>query len=99
MSEPEPERLRDVGQVYVTLAAAQAYARWRDMREEEARRELTVVLLDARQVGETRDDGSEAWRYRSRPKRLDVTATVSYEGELAVVVRVNFRPHGPKGHA
>lgn len=76
---------------YVTLAAARQYAAARKLREEEARRELTELLLDARPLDEPNCDGTEAWRYRSRPKGLDISAHVSREGRLAVVVHVRVR--------
>lgn len=102
MAEPERidprEHLGDVAHVYVTLAAARAYAEARSLGEEEARRELTELLLDAHRVGEP-GDSPEQWRYRKRSAGVDLTARIVHEGELAVVVAVSARrpTRGPGG--
>ncbi len=81
-------RLGDAGQVYVTLAAAERYAQFAGMQIEGARRELTVLLLDARL---TRDGTPAHWRARSRSTGLDISATVAREGPLLVVLSCNIR--------
>lgn len=83
------ETLGSTGQVYVTLAAAQAFADAIDLREEEARLRLTLLLLDARPAAAL--DGREGWRHRSRTTGLDVSAQVVREGPLAKVVHVSVR--------
>ena len=84
------DRLSSRGHVYVTLAAAERYAEERHLRIEEARRELTEILLDAR-IG---DEGPPMHvRSRSRTAGLDVSATISREGRLLVVVSVHARDY------
>lgn len=85
MSDEERERLRDRGTVYVTAAAAHQYAEARGQPEETARRELTALLAGAYQ---TTNGG---WRRRIQARQIDVTAHVSIEGELAVVVAVQSK--------
>ena len=84
-----------LGQVDVTLAAAEQYAegcwRRRHLRFEEARRELTELLLDAR-VGELRADILHV-RARSRRTQLDVSATVRQEGRIVVVLSASVREY------
>ena len=91
MTETEARRrLGDTGQVYVTAAAAMVYADELRMRPEEARRELTELLLDA--VPGAGGSGTiEQWRYRRRSTGLDISARVTREGRLAVVVSVTVR--------
>lgn len=85
--QPPPKpTLAETGQIYVTLAAAQQYAAHERLRDEEARRELTVLLLDAR---ETSDPGK--WRMRRRSSGLDLTAHVRLEDGLLVVTHVHVR--------
>ena len=87
-----PTRLADTGQVYVTDRAAETYAEAMDLREAEARRELTEYLMQATQVGEDRGAGAlESWRYRSRTTGIDISAMVSREESMAVVVSINVR--------
>jgi hypothetical protein len=81
-------RLGSVGQVYVTVAAAGRYAAFAGMKIEGARRELTVLLLDAKRV---RDGEPSHWRARSRTTGLDISATVTREGPLLVVLSCNVR--------
>lgn len=86
-------RLASAGQIYVTLRAAERYAAFEGLRPEEARKELTDRLLDARLV---RDEPPKAqWRYRSRQTDLDITATTIREGRLLVVVGITTRDRGP----
>lgn len=90
---PPPEdagkpRLGTLGQVYVTLAAAEQYQRTTDMRIEEARRDLTELLLDAR------EQTSGSYRYRRKSDGVDISARVVREGKLLVVVSVNARGYG-----
>jgi hypothetical protein len=68
----------------VTLAAASEYGAARGLGDEDARRELESLLLEARQ----RADAS-SWRYRRRP--VDVTARVAREHGRLVVVSVTVR--------
>lgn len=94
-----------IGQVYVTLAAARSYLA--DMERlgdaptgiEEARRELTELLLDAT-TGPLHGLAAgqpEAWRARSRTTGLDVSARVAREGRLAIVVSVTVRDYNRSG--
>ena len=75
------------GQIYVSLAAAQQYASARRLQPEEARRQLTELLLDAK----PRDDGS--YRARSRSTQIDITARVAVEGRLLVITTINVRDY------
>lgn len=81
-------KLGESGQVYVTLAAAQTYARFAGMLIEAARRELTVLLLEAKLQ---RDGEPSHWRARTRETGLDISATVKREGPLLVVLSCNVR--------
>jgi hypothetical protein len=83
-------RLMALGQVYVTLTAAEQYARQRGLRIEEARRELTELLLDARVQDET---SPMRVRARSRLTQIDVSARVSREGRLLVVVSLDSKDY------
>jgi hypothetical protein len=87
-------RLGSLGQIYVTLAAATRYAEQCGLRAEEARRELTVLLVEGRVLG--REGDRLRVRYRSRTTALDVTAQVVHEPPLYVVVAVQARHHEPK---
>jgi hypothetical protein len=58
---------------------------------ETARRSLTVYLCSARRVRDDNEDGTEAWRYRSRPSGLDLHAHVTRDGPLAVVTHLRVR--------
>jgi len=79
-------------QVYVTMAAAQTYAAARGLAIEAARRELTEYLLEARRPeGSVQEDGPELWRFRRRSTGVDISARISREGRLAVVVAVSVR--------
>ena len=92
MAPPDPRgpALGSLGQVYVTLAAARTYAAARGLLEEEARRELTERLLEAHQK-EAESGAPELWRYRSRAGGLDISARVSREGPLLVIVSISVR--------
>ena len=81
--------LGQTGRLYVSLAAAREYAdAERIAGDEEARRELHELLLDARQ--DATDPTS--WRMRRRSEDLDVTARVAEDGRLLVVTHVSVRP-------
>lgn len=83
------------GQILVTQAAADAYAvgSRRSLGYEEARRELTELLIGAaRKPADA--SGLEHWRARSRTLGVDVDAHVSREGPLAVVTHVHVRRRG-----
>lgn len=84
--------LGQTGQILVTQAAADEYASVRKLGYEEARRELTVLLIGALQKPAT--TGLEHWRARSRRLDVDVDAHVSREGPLAVVTHVHVRRRG-----
>lgn len=88
-----------IGVVYVTLAAAETYAAAEQIQIEEARRELTELLLDAARVkGEPSARGAtELWRCRRRSTGLDISARISRESKLAVVVSINVREHNVGG--
>lgn len=79
--------LASTGQIYVTARAAREYGRALDVDPEHARRELTELLIEASQRP---SEGSyERWRRRS--SRVEVSALVSREGALAVVITVDAR--------
>lgn len=82
--------LHTTGQVYVTQAAWSRYARWAELEPEDARREMTEIILDAT-WRKTMPDGLEDWRLRSRREGVDISLTVSREGRLAVIVSANVR--------
>jgi hypothetical protein len=89
-SHPPKPRLSSEGQIYVTLAAAE---QWLDANDfgglEEARRDLTELLLDA-----YRQDGDPGQvRYRSKSEGIDLQARVVPEGRLIVVVSIHVRDH------
>jgi len=89
--------LADTGQVFVTLAAARSYAEYEQLQLEEARRELTELLLDAHPSG-TREPGRpERWRARRKSTGLDLQASVVREGRLAVIVSINIREFNSSG--
>ncbi len=85
--------LADTGQVYATLAAARRYARWSGLRLEEARRELTELLLESRRNQQDNRDGTEGWRYRSRTRGVDIHAHIARDGPLALVVHIRVRDY------
>lgn len=92
--ESTSPRLGERGQVYVSLSAAERYAEARRLRVEEARREVTELLLDAKCTREAEShDGVAHYRARSRQTQLDVSATVVREGLLLVVASVNVREY------
>lgn len=81
-------RLGDSGAVFVSLTAAEEFARAEGLQLEEARRELTELLIDAKPVA-----GDETqWRARNRSSGLDITCRVARDGRLMVVTRVHVRP-------
>jgi len=87
------ETLSASGAVYVSHAAAVEYAREEDLGIEPARRELTELLLDARQV--TGDPTQ--WRMRKRSTDLDLTARVARDGRLLVITSVHVRTRNSGG--
>jgi hypothetical protein len=89
--------LADTGQVYVTFEAARTYAAYERLEIEEARRELTEILLNAHPSGQPEPGRPERWRARQRSIDLDVQASVVREGRLAVVVHVNIRERNSSG--
>lgn len=81
------DTLATVGQIYVTPTAAAAFAAVeRIYSDEDARRELTELLIDAKQ-----EEDETRWRMRVRSTGLDIQARVSREGRLLVVTHVNVR--------
>lgn len=97
--------LSETGQILVTDAAARQYAAARRLgterglpATEEARRELTQLLADARRTRTQPSNGAEGWRRRSRPLGVDVDAQVTRDGTLAVVVHVRARPYLARRH-
>jgi len=95
MSSDDDRRLGDRGPIYVSMRAAERYAELRHMRAEEARRELTELLLDARCTRESPTLADAAhYRARSRTSGLDISATVVRDGRLLVVAAINVREHG-----
>lgn len=89
---PKP-RLATLGQVYVTLAAAEQYARAQGISgTEEARRELTDHALDAYVTGD-HELGPEPVPCRVRIRRLglDLTLRVAREGRLLIVTTAEVR--------
>ncbi len=91
----EIRRLGQTGNVYVTYAAAKAYAQEYDLEIEPARRELTAHLVMASQPESERgrEGPQEVWRRRNKAAGIDITARVVREGPLAVVVAINVRDH------
>lgn len=82
------ETLGGTGRLYVSVSAAREYgAAERITSDEDARRELHEILLDAKQS--TSDQTS--WRVRKRSTGLDITARVASEGPLLVVTHVSVR--------
>lgn len=82
------------GAVYVTLSAARRFAEQAGYDEHEleaARRELTELVLDAKQSA---TDPSQ-WRVRKRSTDLDLTCRVAREGRLLVVTSVSVRAYDP----
>jgi hypothetical protein len=76
------------GRLFVSVSAAREYgAAERITSDEDARRELHELLLDARQ---STSDAS-LWRARKRSTGLDVSARVASEGKLLVVTHVSVR--------
>lgn len=90
----DPPRLGERGQIFVTLAAARTYAEARRLAPEEARRELTELLLDARCNREATDSDKTAhYRARSRTTQIDLSATVIQEGRLLLVLSAHGRDY------
>lgn len=94
LTEPAPtdprRYLAAEGQIYVTASAAAAYADARGLQPEDARRELTTLLLEARR-GTTEPGKPELWRFRRQSAGVDISARVSREGPLLVVVSISVR--------
>lgn len=95
-TSPSPDtspRLGQRGQILVSASALDRYASARSLRTEEARRELTSVLIDARH----QSDGPPAkYRARTRVTGLDVTALVVPDKEdtrLLIVVAADVRDY------
>ncbi len=90
-----PETLGTTGQILVSQAAARQYAAALGLQIEQARRELTVLLADARRSATQPHNGTEGWRVRSRALRVDVSAQVAREPGLAVVTTVGVSYYRP----
>lgn len=94
MNDQVRPRLRDLGAaIFVTAAAGRTYASAVGCGIEEARRELTELLLDARQMAAPSALRPGSYRYRSQSLHVDISASVSIEGPLAVVVAVSARSY------
>lgn len=87
MTDEPRKTLGETGQVYVTHEAAVAYARATDLALEPARRDLTELLLDAKQSAA---DPSE-WRFRRRSAGLDIGVKVARGARLLIVTHVIVR--------
>ena len=86
--EAGPNRLGDVGAIYVTMAAARKYGAAERIADDDlARRELTELLIDAKPDA----NRPEQWRARRRSTGLDITATVAQDGRLMIVTDVSVR--------
>lgn len=73
----------------MTLAAAEAYATFARLPIEQARREVTALLLDA----QMQDSEGGTLRYRWRKSgRGDIGAHVAEQDGLMVVVHLRCRP-------
>lgn len=84
-----------LGQAYVTGSAALQYGRHTGQQLEDARRDLTMLLMRAHRTGTT-DTGAERWRIRDRVEAVDVSATVVRQDGLAVVTAVSVREYRPR---
>lgn len=95
LTDPRGPTLASTGCVYVTLGALFPYSgatgRTRGDQLEVCRRELTARLCEARRVRDDNADGTEAWRYRSRPAGVDLHAHITRDGPLAVVTHLRVR--------
>lgn len=80
--------LGETGPVYVEIAAAREFGVLERLEDERARRELTELLLDAKQS----KSEPALWRFRRRSTGLDITARVRQVGRLLVVEHVSVRP-------
>lgn len=92
--EPQPERrsLGETGQILVTQRAAREYAAARGgLGDEQARRELTELLIDAKPQPSRNQPPYESWRFRRRSAGVELCASVSREGRLAVIVSVTVQ--------
>lgn len=95
---PRPRLSEIAGAVYVTLRAAEEYARHEEVDVERARRELTALLPHARLLETAEGDRPALYRFR-RQSLLDISARVQIEVPLddapdctlAVVVGVSVR--------
>jgi len=86
--------LSETGPIYVTQAAARQFLAVRGYQDHEietARRELTELLLDAKQQPSV----AHMWRARKRSTKLDITAIVKQEGRLLVVTFISVQPYDP----
>lgn len=78
--------------IFVTQTALDACCRARHLRPVEAQREL-LGLLTGRELRQGGDRRTLTARARSRTLQVDVSATVSLEPPLAVVLAVNVRDY------
>lgn len=87
-SGPAGTTLGTTGSVYVTLAAAREFGAVERIHDDEAaRRELTELLIDAKQSATDPDQ----WRTRKRSTGIDVSARVVREGRLMIVTSTSTR--------
>jgi len=86
MTDTPKPRLSEEGQIYVTLRAAQQWLEANDFAGlEEARRDLTELMLDA-----YRTTGDQV-RLRASRDKLDLQARVTVDGRLLVVRDIHVR--------
>lgn len=107
-STDDRPRLRDLGQVYVTSAAArqyasaaaEVYAEGKEIQIEEARRELTELLMEARRV-ESESGTHELWRFRRDSIGVDISARIVREksspGDAVMMVVVSISARAKTG--
>lgn len=93
MIEEPKITLYEKSNVYVTTAAADQYAAARGLRQEEARRELTTLLLDAT------EQANGSWRRRNKSRNVDISARVELTDDLAIVTHVSVRGSSVKARA
>lgn len=96
-SESPATTLGQSGQLFVTYTAAQRFlelvgeiVQLQPHELERARRLLTELLIDARQIRDT-----EFWRTRRRSTGLDINAIVEREGRLLIVPGLNAQAYAP----
>ncbi len=82
--------------IVVSQRAAEEYGDHCEIGVEEARRELTRYLREARVTHAAVDSTPALARYRNRSSGVDLSARVADDGELLVVVAVRVRGYAPR---